>query len=177
MGVSTADRERVRERADHACEFCGVSEIDSAAELTIDHFQPRTKDGDDKLENLIYSCYRCNQHKADYWPATDQDLQLWNPRTEPASRHFIELDDGRLAPITEAGSFTLRRLRLNRHLLVAYRLRQRAYAEQKSLLRDYQALARVFDQLIGQQASQMIEQQRLLAELYELLQLFVDPEE
>jgi outer membrane lipoprotein-sorting protein len=44
----------VRRRANFACEFCGVSETDAGGQLTVDHFQPRHKGGDDSLENLIY---------------------------------------------------------------------------------------------------------------------------
>ena len=61
--ISDALRERIRQEADFACEFCGVSEIDVGGELTIDHYQPKTKGGSDQRENLLYSCMRCNQYK------------------------------------------------------------------------------------------------------------------
>ena len=60
MSISTEIREFVRQRANFACEFCGVSEIDAGGQLTIDHFQPGSKGGGDEIENLIYSCSRCN---------------------------------------------------------------------------------------------------------------------
>jgi len=108
-------RQQVRRRANFACEFCGVSETDTGGELTIDHFCPQSKGGDDSLDNLLYSCVRCNQYKLDYWPDSPAEPMLWRPRHEPASLHFLELDDGALYPLTETGAFTLRRLRLNRH--------------------------------------------------------------
>lgn len=49
-------RETVRVRAQFACEYCGVRETDSGDLLTIDHFQPVGKGGDDSLENLVYCC-------------------------------------------------------------------------------------------------------------------------
>ena len=107
-------REEVRRRANYACEFCGVREKDCGGELTIDHFQPKSKNGSDTLENLLYCCIRCNQYKQDYWPANPREPSLWNPRQEPASQHFLQLDDGTLYPLTPTGSFTLKRLRLNR---------------------------------------------------------------
>lgn len=59
-------REAVRTRAQFACEYCGVRETDSGDLLTIDHFQPVGKGGDNSLENLVYCCMRCNQYKGDY---------------------------------------------------------------------------------------------------------------
>ncbi len=75
-------REEVCRRADFMCEFCGISETDSGGELTIDHFRPKSKGGDDGPGNLIYCCIRCNQYKLDYWPDNDGDMMLWNPRSE-----------------------------------------------------------------------------------------------
>jgi hypothetical protein len=53
MTVSNEMREQVRQRANFACEFCGVTETDTGGELTIDHFQPVRKGGDDSFENLL----------------------------------------------------------------------------------------------------------------------------
>jgi 5-methylcytosine-specific restriction endonuclease McrA len=66
MSLTASIREQVRQRAQCACEFCGVTEIDVGGMLTIDHFQPRTKAGSDALDNLIYACIACNQYKQDY---------------------------------------------------------------------------------------------------------------
>ncbi len=137
MTIIANIREQVRQRANFACEFCGVTEIDTGGELTIDHFQPISQQGDDSLENLLYCCIRCNQYKLDYWPTHSDDISLWNPRREPRSKHFIELEDGRLHPLTSTGVFTQKRLRLNRPPLVAHRLRERQRAEKMYLLSRY----------------------------------------
>src|SRR5579864_4863489 len=50
---------QVRRRANFACEYCGASEADTAGELTVDHYRPRTRGGTDDLGNLLYCCYRC----------------------------------------------------------------------------------------------------------------------
>jgi FtsZ-binding cell division protein ZapB len=34
-------RRQVRERYGRRCGYCGISELDNGAELTVDHFQPR----------------------------------------------------------------------------------------------------------------------------------------
>jgi hypothetical protein len=114
MTVPAAIREQVRQRAGFCCEFCGVTETDTGGPLTVDHFQPKTKGGTDDLDNLIYCCFRCNQYKHDYWPSAAHEPQLWNPRRERASQHFIELDNGYVHAVTAAGDFTIRQLRLNR---------------------------------------------------------------
>ena len=174
--ISPDIREQVRQRANFACEFCGVSETDAGGQLTIDHFQPKSKGGDDSLDNLVYCCARCNQYKLDYWPEDPDDLPLWNPRHEPATEHFLELDDGTLLPLTETGGFTIRRLRLNRAPLVAYRLRKRREAEVARLLDRYRSLVQIVEQLMAQQVALMEEQQRLLEEQRRLLRLLLGEE-
>jgi hypothetical protein len=170
----TADiREQVRQRAGFACEFCGVTETDTGGQLTIDHFQPETKGGTDSLENLLYCCPRCNQYKLDYWPTHPDEPSLWNPRREPAAQHFLELDDGTLYPLTPVGAFTLRRLRLNRPPLVAYRLRRRQRAEEIRLLTRYRDLIQLLDHLHAQLSVLMEEQRELLEEQRELLRLLL----
>ena len=168
-----AGRERVRQRANVACEFCGMSETDTGGQLTIDHFRPRGKGGDDSLDNLLYCCIRCNQYKLDYWPEGPDDPPLWNPRREPDSQHFLALDDGTLYPLTPTGAFTLRRLRLNRPPLVAHRLRQHQEAEVTRLLTRYRDLVGVIEQLLTQQTILMEEQQELLEEQRRLMQLLL----
>jgi 5-methylcytosine-specific restriction endonuclease McrA len=65
MTISDEIRNRVRQRADFVCEYCGVTETDTGGILTIDHFQPKSRGGSDDPDNLIYCCNRCNQYKLD----------------------------------------------------------------------------------------------------------------
>ncbi|NBC05683.1 MAG: hypothetical protein GVY26_00640 [Bacteroidetes bacterium] len=55
----------MRKRAAFRCEFCGVSEKDTGGQLSIDHYQPKSKGGSDNFSNLIYCCARCNLYKSD----------------------------------------------------------------------------------------------------------------
>jgi hypothetical protein len=173
MSINPMTREQVRQRAQLACEFCGIAEADVGSQLTIDHFQPRAKGGDDSLDNLIYCCAAGNQYKHDYWPASSDTPSLWNPRNEPVEQHFLELDDGMLHPLTATGVFTLTRLRLNRPPLVAYRMRRRQIRETTRLLTRYRDLSRLIEQLLIQQSALIEEQRSLLEEQRLLLRLLL----
>jgi hypothetical protein len=153
---------QVRQRAHSACEYCSASEVDTAGELTVDHYQPRARGGTDDLSNLLYCCYRCNLYKADYWPTRPGDPVLWNPRQEPMEVHLLVLADGRLHPITGTGQFTLQRLRLNRPALVAYRLRRQSQSEAANALKEYQELLASFRQMHDRFAEELEEHRRLL---------------
>jgi len=163
----------VRQRAHFACEFCGVTETDTGGELTIDHFQPHTKGGTDAPENLLYCCHRCNQYKADCWPTQSEDPPLWHPRHEPIERHLLFLANGTLYPITETGAFTLKRLRLNRPPLVAYRVRKQGEMAEYRILTRYRELVVILEQLHQQQVALLEEQQVLLEEQRRLVQLLL----
>ncbi|MFQ5811913.1 MAG: hypothetical protein ACE5I2_01785 [Anaerolineae bacterium] len=102
---------------------------------------------------------------------------MWNPRCEPASQHFLELDDGTLHPLTVTGAFTLKRLRLNRPPLVAYRLRKHQRAEEIRLLTRYRGLVQLLEQLNTQLHVLMEEQRQLLEEQRELLRLLLSRRE
>jgi HNH endonuclease len=177
MTVTREIREQVRQRAHFACEFCSVTETDAGGELTIDHFRPITKGGDDGPENLLYSCPRCNQYKLDYWPSRPDELSVWNPRHELAAQHFFELENGTLYPSTEVGAFTLKRLRLNRPPLIAYRVRRRQHAEEIRLLTWYREVIQLLEHLTTQLSVLTDEQQQLLEEQRELLKLLLSAAE
>ena len=174
MTIKSRVRNEVRQRASFACEFCGISETDAGSQLTIDHFQPKAKGGDDSPSNLIYCCSKCNQYKLDYWPENDADPMLWNPRIESASQHFLELNEGTLHPLSSTGAFTIRRLRLNRPPLIAHRLFKRRVAEEVRLLTSYKDLVRLVEQLLAQQSALLQEQQKLLTEQRQLLQMLLE---
>jgi hypothetical protein len=173
MSIAAELRLAVRQRANFACEFCGVTETDTGGELTVDHFHPQTRGGTDDLDNLLYCCPRCNQYKADYWPTQPDDPILWNPRRDPIEAHLLLLADGRLYPVTVVGAFTLKRLRLNRPPLVAYRLQKQHQAEELRLLARYRDIVMVLGQLHQQQVALLEEQRALLEEQRTLLKLLL----
>lgn len=156
--------EQVRQRANFACEYCGVTETDTGGGLTVDHFHPKARGGPDTLDNLLYCCHRCNLYKADYWPSQLNDPVLWDPRQERSSTHLLPLADGTLHPITKTGAFTLQRLRLNRMPLVAFRRRRQSLAEELRLLERFRAVVTLLEQLQKQQAILLQEHHALLEE-------------
>ncbi len=173
MTISGELREQVRQRANFTCEFYGIMETDAGGELTIDHYQPKARGGSDNPDNLLYCCPNCNQFKHDYWPTHPDDLALWDPRREPTSAHFVELDDGLLHPLTATGAFTLTQLRLNRAPLVAHRLQMRKQAEETRLLTQNQETVHFLRTVNIQLTTLTQEQRRLLEALYELLRLLI----
>lgn len=173
MSVPPDIREAVRQQAQYACEYCGVTETDTGGALTIDHFQPRTHGGAHTLENLLYCCQRCNQYKASYWPGQPQELHLWHPRRETMVQHLLLLADGTLYPITAVGAFTLQRLRLNRPPLVAHRRRRQNSETEYHLLARYRELLATLEHLQQQQVALLAEQQQLLEEQRRFLHLLL----
>jgi hypothetical protein len=171
MTISLALRDDVRRRAGFVCEYCGTSETDAGAELTIDHFCPTSKGGADTLDNLVYCCPRCNEYKLDFWPESASAPSLWNPRTEPSTHHLTETEDGILHPLTGMGALTIQRLRLNRPALIARRLQNRKERDVLVWLDRYRDVVQALERLTHQQAGLIAEQQALLAEQRELLRL------
>lgn len=174
MSVPETVREQVRQRVGFACEYCGVTETDTAGHLTLDHFHPQARGGSDDLDNLLYCCHRCNEYKSDYWPQKSDAPTLWNPRREAAFGHFVELADGRLYAVSPTGTITLNRLRLNRPPLVTHRLRQRQSQEERRLLTRLRDMEVLIEQIHRQQTAFLEEQRALLQEQVRILQLILD---
>ncbi|MBT7080176.1 MAG: HNH endonuclease [Chloroflexi bacterium] len=42
-----------------SCAYCG-STVEDGAELSLDHLQPRSKDGNNSPQNLVTCCRKCN---------------------------------------------------------------------------------------------------------------------
>ena len=87
------------------------------------------------------------------------------------------ISDGTLHPLTPTGVFTLKRLRLNRPPLVAYRLRKQQRAEETRLLTRYRDTVQLLEQLHTQLAVLVEEQRNLLEEQQELLRLLLTRED
>jgi len=49
-------RQKIRRLYDYRCGYCGVHEVEAGSELEIDHFQPRSADGTDDLDDGNKPC-------------------------------------------------------------------------------------------------------------------------
>ena len=122
------------------CGYCGVSETDAGATLTVDHFQPRAAQGADSLENLVYCCHACPAFKGDYWNPEAVERVL-HPLNDGLETHLQEAVDGQVVGLTPTGVFHVEKLWLNRPALVAYR------AEKRRLTRVTGAIEEIFELL------------------------------
>jgi hypothetical protein len=141
------EREGLRRRFQLRCGYCGVSEQDAGAELTVDHFQPRSQDGLDELENWVYCCHACNEFKGDFWqPASLR--RILHPLKDDLAMHLTEQEDGTLLARSETGAFHIERLHLNRPQLIAYRRERRLLeAARQSQARLLERLERLEEQV------------------------------
>ncbi len=123
MNVPAALAARVRQRANHRCEYCRMSQSLQGASFHIEHIQPRVHGGKTFLANLALACPGYNLHKADRIsakdPATENLVPLFHPRKNSWHEHF-HWSGTRLEALSAAGRSTVRRLQLNhpRRLLI-----------------------------------------------------------
>ena len=121
--IRPAQREALRRIYNFRCGCYGVSEVDSDAELTADHFQPRSQGGTDAVGNLVYCCHACNAYKGNYYQPEASE-HLLHPLRDNLSEHILEQEDGTLYALTPTGAFHIAQLHLNRPALIAHNLVQ-----------------------------------------------------
>lgn len=84
-------RQYLLEKWDHRCAYCGSgSDV-----LQIDHVQPKSKGGSNKITNLVIACKRCNQRKGN----NDVDVFL---KRDPVLLKKIQLSLSK--PLSDAAS-------------------------------------------------------------------------
>ena len=108
---------RVRAAANNRCGYCLSPQHLVMAKLELEHLLPRSKGGTDEETNIWLSCSFCNSHKSDRTsavdPLTNQEVPLFNPRTQRWSEHFRWSDDGiRVIGLTPTGRATAALLHL-----------------------------------------------------------------
>lgn len=163
----------VRQRANSRCEYCETSETAGGGQLTIDHFRPRSKGGNDDHDNLVYCCFRCNLFKGDYWPDESSKSSLFNPRCDKREDHFWLSDSGEIFGLTDRGKFTICRLRLNRPPLVVRRQNDYLTAQERQLLEQSQDAIQSLIRLSRQQRELLKSQRLLLEEQRRLIDLIL----
>ena len=138
--ISAQLRRAVKERAGGACEYCGVSEDVTLAPHEPDHIIGEQHGGATELENLAYSCFRCNRFKGPNIATVDLQtgalVPLYHPRSDLWLDHFSLIPDSALIePLTAIGRGTVSLLRFNdeqRIALLLELIRQRRYETPQS---------------------------------------------
>jgi len=124
--LSSKIKELIAERAKYRCEYC-QSRSDCACEsFESEHIIPLSMGGTNTIENLAFSCRGCNSRKSDRTqskdPLTQNDVPLFNPRTDLWTEHFA-WDETYIQVIglTPVGRCTVENLKINRPALINLR--------------------------------------------------------
>ena len=123
--ISAQTRSAVRERAENACEYCGLHQDDSPlASLHVEHIIPKIHGGNDDIDNLALACIDCNLHKGTNLtgidPETSEITPLFHPRRQSWDDYF-EWHGIYLVGKTAVGRTTIRVLSINSEDQVALR--------------------------------------------------------
>jgi len=126
MALSAKQRKDVFRRANFTCEYCHTPELYSGLALEIDHIVPQSETGTDTLDNTCAACRSCNKYKHDFQtatdPQTDEDVSLFNPRTQNWHEHFSWNDDfTEITGKSAIGRATVERLKLNHAIIIKAR--------------------------------------------------------
>jgi hypothetical protein len=155
-------RAALRRRFDFCCGYCGVSETEVGAELTVDHFQPRSRGGAEQEANWVYACFTCNNLKSDVW-APDTARRILHPVNDDVSSHIAEEPDGTLTGLTETGQFHIAQLQLSRPPLIALRLSRLREEERRQALQEALRAQETLRQRVAELERAVAEAQRRLS--------------
>ena len=107
-------------RARECREYClaPLSLVAAVTMFHVEHIIPRSAGGQTVESNLALSCPNCNLHKSARItavdPDTDEEVPLFNPRTQAWQEHFALSDDrAHIIGITPVGRATLAALHFN----------------------------------------------------------------
>ena len=98
------NRKNVIHRDNFTCQYCGI--IFPFSQLTMDHIIPRSRGGLKTWDNIVASCIRCNQKKANKLPHEANMKLLGAPTTPPYQIfHTFEKDsiDDKWLPYLKIG--------------------------------------------------------------------------
>lgn len=124
--VTAEERRYVTERARECCEYCRSQLRFAMQAFSVEHVEPRSREGETEIDNLALSCQGCNNHKYTKTegrdPITGERTPLYNPRRQKWSDHFCwSADFTQVIGLTSTGRATVEVLQLNRVGLVNLR--------------------------------------------------------
>ncbi len=129
-------RQYTRRDFKRVCAHCFRHEDEAGGEAHFvqDHFEPKHRDNVDPADyfNLYWSCVACNgpKNKSGKWPTPlelERGERFCDPcHHDPVGTDYVEKEDGTLKPLTPAGEYTNRHIRLSeREPLVNLRLNRK----------------------------------------------------
>jgi hypothetical protein len=114
--ISVTLRRQVIERAGNRCEYCLLPAGIAFFPHEVDHVIAEKHGGNTKIDNLAFSCWRCNRHKGSdlgsFDPETKEFSLLFNPRTQDWTEHFA-VQEEHIVGMTPEGRTTISLLGLN----------------------------------------------------------------
>jgi hypothetical protein len=114
--MDAATRQQVILRADGRCEYCLLPDHADEWPFHVEHIIAKQHCGDDTLDNLCWSCSRCNLHKGPNLVSiemhTNERVPLFDPRRDDWKSHFL-IDGARIVGITATDRVTVRLLNMN----------------------------------------------------------------
>ncbi len=90
--ISEKLRKKVRKRANSICEYCLMHEDFLMFSPQVDHITSIKHGGDNNINNLAFSCIRCNRNKGTDLGSILKDptqiIRFYNPRIDKWAEHF-----------------------------------------------------------------------------------------
>lgn len=116
--ISDAIYQEVAQDAHDECGYCRVPQCALPYRLEVEHLLPVSVGGDDERKNLWLSCHKCNKFRSNHMvaidPLTQQEVAIFNPRTDSWPDHFAWQADGLfVVGRTPVGRATVASLSLN----------------------------------------------------------------
>ncbi len=124
--ISEELRQHVAATARQRCEYCLTQQEIIGAQMHVEHILPLALGGASTFENLCLACAWCNTYKAVKThaldPLTQEQVSLFNPRTQNWSEHFRWSESGiEIVGIRATGRATVDALRMNNEYIVPAR--------------------------------------------------------
>jgi hypothetical protein len=113
-------RERVFQRDNGRCRYCGLAQVGQGSMFHINHVIPRSRGGATVEQNLVLQCPWCSLHKSNKLQSVDPQsgelIQLFHPMNDDWSKHFQLGSDGTCVGTSPTGRATVDALQMNETL-------------------------------------------------------------
>ena len=147
-------RDILRDDFDYSCAYCNITETElgNLRLFHIDHYRPQKNPRfpqfaklKNAYDNLLYSCFDCNEHKGNFWPdllhkAFHPDHYVINPCDEDAELH-LNKSQPLWTHITKTGEWNIKRLHLRDELKLRCRKARESHHKKLQQAQQHRAKA------------------------------------